>query len=68
MGWGSGVCARILLRRELHCEPTPLEVDEAILSGRHKAITTDEVKGAYFQGKEVWIFVSYVKILISSFY
>jgi hypothetical protein len=59
MGWGEGVCARVLLRRELQREPTRLEVDEAIL-----IITADDVKGAYFSGKEVWIFISYANILI----
>ncbi|KAF9475824.1 hypothetical protein BDN70DRAFT_883214 [Pholiota conissans] len=52
MGWGAGVCARVVLRRQLNREPTQNEVEEVISNGLYRAVTAEEIKEAYLRGKE----------------
>ncbi|RDB20340.1 hypothetical protein Hypma_012596 [Hypsizygus marmoreus] len=49
--WGRDVRTRIALRKTLHREPTPAEVEQALT--RNYAATPDEVTQAYNNGSEV---------------
>ena len=53
--WGVSLCARVLLRKELGCEPTHEEVEygQEFRTAQCKEVLPEEITEAYLLGDEV---------------